>query len=116
VSTNDPEKGNIAMSAKMRLAALAALLTSLSVQGIASAQNYFPTFPSSASEYRTNQGVNRFKGKIPSNAFGSVNDRAGTRFGQSPNDVVFNGKTVGRDPDANVRLQILRDDQYAASR
>jgi hypothetical protein len=103
------------MSAKIKLIALAALLTALSVQGTASAQNYFTAFPA-APEYRSNQAVNRFKSKIPPHAFGSVNDLAGASFGRSPTDVVSSGKVVGRDPDPNVRFEILRDGQYATSR
>jgi hypothetical protein len=103
------------MSAKIKLSAAAALLTALSVQGTAFAQNHFTAF-SAPSEYQSNQAINRFKVKIPSKAFGSINDQAGALFGQSPNDVVSSGKVVGRDPDANVRFEILRDGQYATSR
>ena len=103
------------MSAGIKLATVVALLTALSVQGTAFAQNYFPAFPATP-EYRSNQAVNRSKAKIPSNAFGSINNRAGTSFGLSPNDAVSGGKVVGRDPDANVRFEILRDGQYATSR
>jgi hypothetical protein len=102
------------MSAKIKLIALAALLTALSVQGTAFAQNYFTAFP--AAPDRSNQAVNRFKSKIPPHAFGSVNDLAGASFGRSPTDVVSSGKVVGRDPDPNVRFEILRDGQYATSR
>jgi len=103
------------MSARINLAALAALLTALSVQGTASAQSYFLAFPA-APEYQSNQAVNRSKAKMPSNAFGSIDHRAGTSFGQSPNDVVSGGKVVGRDPDPNVRFEILRDGQYSTFR
>jgi hypothetical protein len=103
------------MSAKIKLIALAALLTALSVQGTAFAQNYFTAFPA-APEYQSNQTVNRLRAKIPSKAFGSVNDQAGVSFGRSPTDVVSSGKVVGRDPDSNVRFEILRDGQYATSR
>ena len=103
------------MSAKIKLIALATLLTALSVQGTAFAQNYFTAFPA-APEYQSNQTVNRLKAKIPPRAFGSINDQAGAPFGRSPTDVVSSGKVVGRDPDANVRFEILRDGQYATSR
>jgi hypothetical protein len=103
------------MSARIKLAALAALQAALLVQGTASAQNYFPRFPA-APEYRSSHAANRSKAKIPSNAFGSVNDQAGTSFGRSPTDVVSGSKAVGRDPDPNVRFEILRDGQYATSR
>ena len=103
------------MSAKITLAAAAALLTALSVQGTAFAQNYFTAFPA-PSEYQSHQATNRFKAKIPAKAFGSINDQAGASFGQTPNEVVSSGKVVGRDPDANVRFEILRDGQYATSR
>jgi hypothetical protein len=108
-------RGKTTMSAKIKLTALAALLTILAVQGTASAQNYFTAFPA-ASGHQSNQAINRLKAKIPSKAFGSVNDQAGASFGQTPNDVVSGGKVVGRDPDANVRFEILRDGQYATSR
>ena len=103
------------MSARIKLAALAAVLTTLSLQGTAFAQNYFTAFPA-APEHRSNQTVSRMKAKIPSKAFGSVNDQAGASFGRSPTDVVSSGKVVGRDPDPNVRFEILRDGQYATSR
>ena len=96
------------MSARIKLAALAALLTAVSIQGTASAQSYFTGFPA-APEYRSNKADNHLKAKIPSNAFGSINDRAGTSFGRSPTDVVFGGNVLGRDPDQNVRFEILRD-------
>jgi hypothetical protein len=102
------------MSARIKLAAVAALLTALSVQGTAFAQN-FPALRA-APEYQSNQAVNRFKAKIPSNAFGSISDGAGNSFGLSPNDVISGSKAVGRDPDLNVRFEILRDGQYATSR
>ena len=28
---------------------------------------------------------------------------------ESPNDVIVGGKTIGQDPDSNVRLQLRRD-------
>ena len=93
------------MSARTTFAALAGLLTAICVQGTASAQSYFPA----ASEHRAGQTVNRSKAKMPSNVFGSVNNSAGTSFGHSPHDVVFGGSIVGRDPDQNVRFELLRD-------
>ena len=92
------------MSARITFATLAGLLTALSVQATASAQSY-TTFPA-ASEYRAGHTVNRSKAMIPSNAFGSV---AGMSFGRSPQDVVFGGSVLGRDPDQNVRFELLRD-------
>jgi hypothetical protein len=100
------------MSARSKLAALAALLTALSVQGTAFAQQtYFPAFQA-APEFRSSQALNRLKTRIPSNAFDAVNDQAGSSFGRSSRDVVAGGKVVGRDPDANVRFDIMRDGQY----
>jgi formylglycine-generating enzyme required for sulfatase activity len=55
------------MSGKIKVAALAAVLTVVSVHGTASAQNYFPAFPP-APKYQSHKAVNRFKAKIPSNA------------------------------------------------
>jgi hypothetical protein len=34
---------------------------------------------------------------------------AAPAFAQSPNQVIVGDKTVGQDPDANVRLQLRRD-------
>jgi len=99
------------ISGRIKLAALAAVLTVVSVHGTASAQNYFPAFPT-APKYESHKAVSRFKAKIPSNAFGSIGDRTGTSSGQSPNDVVFGNKWVGRDPDPHVRFEIMRDTQY----
>jgi hypothetical protein len=65
------------MSGRIKLAALAAVLTVVSVHGTASAQNYYPVFPP-APKYQSDKAVNRFKAKIPSNAFGSIGDRTGT--------------------------------------
>jgi len=96
------------MSARIKLITLATLLTALSVNGTAFAQNYFPAFPA-APEYRSNQSINRLKAKIPSNAFGSINDPTGASFDRPSNGVFFGGRAVGRDPDANVRLELLRD-------
>ena len=57
------------MSGRIKLAALAAVLSVVSVHGTASAQNYFPAFPP-AHQHQSHKAVNRFKAKIPSNAFG----------------------------------------------
>src|SRR5215468_7653810 len=97
---------------RITLATLAALLIVPSVQGTAFAQNYFGAAP----EYQSKQSVHRFKARIPSHAFGSVDNGAGMSFGQSLSDVVSGGKVVGRDPDPNVRFDLLRDGQYATSR
>jgi len=96
------------MSARITFAALAGLLTTLSVQGTASAQSYSTAFHAT-SEHRASQTVNRSKAKMLSTTFGSVDDRAGTSFGRSPHDVVFGGSVLGRDPDQNVRFELLRD-------
>src|SRR6202045_4198470 len=100
-------RGKMTMSAKIKLIALAALVTALSVQWTAFAQNYFTAFPA-APEYQSNQTVNRLKAKIPAKAFGSANDQAGASFDRSPTDVVSSGSLVGPDPDPNVRFEILR--------
>jgi hypothetical protein len=64
------------MSGRIKLAALAAVVTVVSVHGTASA-NYFPAF-SPAPKYQSYKSVNRSKAKIPSNAFDSIGDRTGT--------------------------------------
>ena len=97
---------------RITLATLVTLLIAPSVQGTASAENYF----GAASEYQSKQSAHRFKARIPSHAFGSVDTGAGLSFGQSVSDVVSGGKVVGRDPDPNVRFDLLRDGQYATSR
>ena len=95
------------MSGRIKLAALAAALTVNFIHGTVSAKAFPP-----APKYQVHEGANRFKSKIPSNAFGSTGDRTGTLSGQSPNDVFFGNKRVGRDPDPHVRFEILRDSQY----
>jgi hypothetical protein len=65
------------MSGRIKLAALAAALSVVSVHGTASARNYFPAFPP-AHQHQSYKAVNRSKAKIPSNAFGSIGDRTGT--------------------------------------
>jgi hypothetical protein len=65
------------MSGRIKLAALAAALSVVSVHGTASARNYFPAF-TPAHQHQSYKAVNRSKAKIPSNAFGSIGDRTGT--------------------------------------
>jgi hypothetical protein len=90
------------MSAKITLAALAAFLTALSVQGTASARGFSPT----AQDLRSDPAFNRLQG---TRTFGSINVPAGRSFGRSSNDVMFGGQAIGRDPDPNVRLELMRD-------
>jgi hypothetical protein len=78
------------MSAKITLAALATLMTALSVQS-SSARPL---------DNRPGHGINGFK-------FGTAGDLA--PFARSPGDVAFGGRVLGRDPDANVRMELLRD-------
>jgi hypothetical protein len=87
------------MSTRIALIAFAALATTLSVQGTASARN-------SPAAHSSSQAIHRLRA---SDAFGSINDQAGASFGRSSNGVFFGSKAVGRDPDANVRLVLLRD-------
>jgi hypothetical protein len=42
-------------------------------------------------------------------AFGSINNQAGTLSGRSSDNVGYSGQVVGRDPDRNIRLQIRRN-------
>jgi hypothetical protein len=101
------------MSAKTRFAALAALMTVLSVHGTALAQSNGNL--SVASDHRLNEAIHNLRTKVPSDAFGSVNARAATLSGRSSDDsgrssdIYYNSQFVGRDPDSNVRSQILRD-------
>ena len=93
------------MSAKLIRAALVALLTVLSTQAPASAR----TNASAAHNYQFKQAIKRFKASVPSDAFGSIGYPAGKSFGRSSNDVVSHVYFLGRDPDANIRFQLLRD-------
>jgi hypothetical protein len=93
------------MSTKLILPALAAFLTVLSLQGSASARGNF----SATNDYRFRQTIKRFKARVPSDTFGSIGYRAGTPFGRSSTDVVSGVYFVGRDPDPNIRFQLLRD-------
>lgn len=93
------------MSAKITLAAFAALLTVLSTQAPAFARSNSPT----AHNYRFKQAIKRFKARVPSDAFGSIGYPAAKSFGRSSNDFVSGVYFVGRDPDPNIRFQLLRD-------
>lgn len=93
------------MSTKLILPALAVFLTVLSLQGTASARGN----SSAANDYRFKQTIKRFKARVPSDAFGSIGYRAGPPFGRSSTDVVSGVFFVGRDPDPNIRFQLLRD-------
>ena len=87
------------MSAKITLAALATLMTALSVQN-SSARPLSP-------DNRPGHSIGGFRAQIPGDAFGAAGDLA--PFARSPGDVAFGGRVLGRDPDANVRMELLRD-------
>jgi hypothetical protein len=53
--------------------------------------------------------IKRFKARVPSDAFGSIGYRTGTPLGASSTDVWSGVYFVGRDPDPNIRFQLLRD-------
>jgi hypothetical protein len=74
------------MSAKLTLAALAAIVTVVSVQGPASARGISPT------------------GNDP--AFSRLQ---GPSLGQAPGNVMLGSRSLGRDPDPGVRFHLLRD-------
>jgi hypothetical protein len=95
------------MFAKIKLGTLAALLTAVSVHGAALAQSHGDV--NLASGHRSNKAIENLRKKIPSDAYGSLNDTAGTLSRRSSENVGYNGQVVGRDPDRNIRLQILRD-------
>jgi hypothetical protein len=80
------------MSAKIKLAALAALVTAVSVHAAAFA--------------RSNGDLN----VTPGHRFNQAINQAGTLPSRSSGNVVYNGQVVGRDPDRNIRVQIMRDD------
>jgi hypothetical protein len=88
------------MSAKI---ALTVLLTVASVHGTAFAQNseYFHATPG------------RPGAQIPADARGAVESRARISSNRASSEIVFGGIVVGRDPDAKVRLEILRDGMNA---
>jgi hypothetical protein len=92
--------GDLHMSAKLTLAALAAILTVVSLQGPASARGVSPT----ANDLRSDPAFSHLQG---SRALGSIN--VGATLGRASNNVMFGGRSVGRDPDANVRFQLMRD-------
>jgi hypothetical protein len=88
------------MSAKLTLAALAAALTVIAIQGPVSARGVSP----SANDLRSDPAFNHLQG---SRAQGSIN--VGLSLGRAPSNVMFGGRSVGRDPDPNVRFQLMRD-------
>jgi hypothetical protein len=87
------------MSTRIAVATLAALITALSFQGPASARN-------SAAAHASSRAIHRLQA---TDAFGSVNAPTGPSIGPSSGGVFFGGRTLGRDPDPNVRLELLRD-------
>jgi hypothetical protein len=93
------------MPARIILAAFATFLTALSAQGTASARSDSPA----AHDYRFNQAIKRFKARVPPDAFGSNGAPASKSFGRSSNDIVSGVYFVGRDPDPNIRFQLLCD-------
>jgi hypothetical protein len=93
------------MSARVILAALAAFLAAPSVQATASARSNSPA----AHDYRFKQTIKHFRARAPSDAFGFIGDPDEGKFARSQNNVVSGVWTVDRDPDPNVRIQILRD-------
>ena len=97
---------------------LAAFITLLSLQGTASARDHFSaanhhrfarTQFLAANDYSFKRTIKRFKARVPSDAFGSIGYQAGTPFGRSSTDVWSGVFYVGRDPDPNIRFQLLRD-------
>ena len=88
------------MSAQLTLAALAAVLTIASIQGPAFARGVSPT----AHDLRSDPA---FHGAQGSRALSSIS--AGQSFGRGPGEVMFGGRSIGRDPDPNVRFQLMRD-------
>jgi hypothetical protein len=90
------------MSTRITLAVLATFLAAFSTQGTVSAR--------SPAAHASDHAVKRLQA---SGAFGSINDPAGGSIGRSTKDVVFGGRTVGRDPDRNVRFELLRDNDVA---
>jgi hypothetical protein len=63
------------MSAEIILAALAAFLMVVSVQGTVSARGS----SAAANDYRFKQAIKRFKARVPSDAFGSIGYRTAGR-------------------------------------
>jgi hypothetical protein len=86
------------MSAKLTLAAFAALLAVVAIQGPASARGVSPN----ASDLRSDPTFSR-----PQGVRGLIN--IGPSLGRGPNDVTYGGRGIGRDPDPNVRFQLMRD-------
>jgi hypothetical protein len=92
------------MFAEIKLGTLAALLTAVSIHGAALAQSRDVNL---ASGHRSNKAIENLRKRIPSDAYGSLNDPAGTLSRRSSENVGYNGQVVGRDPEYPV--QILRD-------
>ena len=91
------------MPAKIIFAALAALLASASVHATAFAQH----------SGHLRAASHRPDARIPADARGAVESRTHTSADRGSSEIVFGGVVVGRDPDANVRLEILRDGMNA---
>jgi hypothetical protein len=87
------------MSTRIIVAALATLVTALSFQGTASART-------SSAAHASNRAIHRLQA---SDAFGSIGDQTAPSIGRSSSGVFFGGRTLGQDPDPNVRLELLRD-------
>jgi hypothetical protein len=92
------------MSSKITVATLAVLLTAITANGAAFARNNKDL--NAAFAQHSSEVINNLR-TIPSNTFGSTDDRAAAFSG--PEDIVYNSQVVGRDPDQNIRVQILRD-------
>ncbi len=91
------------MSTRIAFVAFAALVTTLSLQGTASAR-------SASAAHASNRAIHRLQA---SDAFGSISDQTGASIDRSSSGVFFGGKALGRDPDPNVRLELLRDNDLS---
>jgi hypothetical protein len=94
------------MSSKITVATLAVLLTAITANGAAFARNNKDL--NAASARHSGEVINNLR-TIPSNTFGSTDDRAAAFSGRPSEDIVYNSQVVGRDPDQDIRVQILRD-------
>ena len=61
---------------------------------------------------RSNEAIGQARVGLPSDSFGPANSRPLTSGLGSANDVVAGTTFVGRDPDRNIRFQILRDSKF----
>ncbi len=61
---------------------------------------------------RSNEAIGQARASLSSDPFGPLNSRPPAAVPGPANDVVAGTTFVGRDPDRNIRFQILRDSKF----